>query len=359
MKKIIHFHPDWVYANRFLQPLMKAEKQIGYHTKLVTAKNTPKNNSHIDFDIFKTFYKFPVVIFKLIKLFYINRPDIVFCHNTSSSFFPLLIARILFIKKIIYFNHGVPFIGYQGILRYLLSWLEKINCALGTNIITVSKEMQKVLGTISNKKIEILHKGSACGIDFGNFQNEKKSIIKLKKKLNIGLKDRVFLYIGRPNKRKGFFDIIEIWEKKFNLNKNYKLLLLGIDSLDFKKNNKTIPENAFPLSFVKDINNYHFIADYFFMTSHHEGLSYSILESFNYKTLVLSNNIPSVAELVLDRKTGFLIDNNSAENYYDSVMECEKNIKLRNKIIKNANKILEKYDRKDFMKHYKSFLEKL
>ncbi len=359
MKKIIHFHPDWLYANRFLSPLMQAEKQLGYDTKLVTAKNTPKNDLHIDFDILKKFFKFPIAIFKLTQFIYINKPDIVYCHNTVSSFLPLLCGRILFIKKVIYFNHGVPFIGHQGALKYLLYWLEKINCLLGTNIITVSEEMRTVLATISKKKIEIINKGSACGIQYTNFQSEKKHSIKLKKKIKIGIKDRVFLYIGRANKRKGFYDVIEIWETYFKKNKNFKLFLLGIDSLDFKKNNKTIPENAFPISFVKDINTYHYIADYFFMTSHHEGLSYSVLESFNYKTLVLSNNIPGVSELVVHRKTGFLIDNNCAKNYYDTVMECEKNIKLRGKIIKNAYKVVKKYDRGQFIKYYKNFIEKL
>ncbi len=359
MKKIIHFHPDWIYADRFISPLMKAEKQIGYNTKLVTAKNTPKNNLHIDFNIFKTFYKFPLLTIKLIKFFYTNKPDIVFCHNSSSSLFPLIIARFLFIKNIIYFNHGMPFVGYKGILRYLLYWLEKINCVLGTNIITVSNEIKQVLGNISNKKVEILYNGSACGIDLRKFQSEKINSTKLKKKFNFGHKDKIFLYIGRPNRRKGFYDIIEIWEKKFSLNKNYKLLLLGIDRVDFKKINKKIPQNAFPLSFVKDINNYHFIADYFFMTSHHEGLSYSVLESFNCKTIVLSNNIPGVEELVQHRKTGFLIDNNCAKNFYDTVLECEKNVKLRSKIIKNATKMVQKYDRKEFMKYYKNFLKKI
>lgn len=357
MKTIIHFHPNWNYADKFISPLIKAEEEIGYESQLVTALNNPINNLQIDFQILKTPYKLPVIIFKLVKLLYINRPDIVFCHNTTSSVLPLIIARILFIKNIIYFNHGVPFIGYQGFFRYFLRGLEKINCALSTNIITVSNEMRLILGNITKKKIEIINNGSACGIDLEKNKNEKINVTKLKKKLNFGLKDKIFLFIGRPNKRKGFHDVIKIWEKKFIFNKNFKLILLGIDSVDFKKINKTIPKNVFPLSFVKNIDDYHFMADYFFMTSHHEGLNYSVLESFYFKTIVLSNNIPSVLELVNDRETGFLINKNCPKNFYDIVNECEKNINLKRKIVKNASKVVTKYDRKKFMKNYKKFLE--
>ena len=357
MKRIIHFHPNWIYADKFINPLIKAEEEIGYDSKLVTAKNNPIKNLQIDFQILKIPYKFPIIIFKLVKLLYVNRPYIVFCHNTTSALLPLIISRILFIKNIIYFNHGVPFIGYQGFLRFFLQRLEKINCALSTDIITVSNEMKSILGNITKKKIDIINNGSACGIDLEKNKDEKFNIIKLKKKLNFGLKDKIFLFIGRPNKRKGFDDVIEIWEKKFNLNKNFKLILLGVDSLDFKKMKKSIPKNVFPLSFVKNIDEFHFIADYFFMTSHHEGLNYSVLESFFFKTIVLSNKIPGVSELVIDRKSGFLIDKNCAKNYYDLVNECEKNINLKRKILKNASKVVTKYDRKKFMKNYKKFLE--
>ena len=36
MKEILHFHPNYFYAKKFVKPLMLAEKKAGYFSKIVT-----------------------------------------------------------------------------------------------------------------------------------------------------------------------------------------------------------------------------------------------------------------------------------------------------------------------------------
>ena len=61
---------------------------------------------------------------------------------------------------------------------------------------------------------------------------------------------------------------------------------------------------------------FHFyLADYLFMTSHHEGLSYSVLEAFLNRTLVISNKIDGVSELVQINYNGFLVKKIISRNF--------------------------------------------
>ena len=69
----------------------------------------------------------------------------IFVHNSTSALLPIFVSRLLNVKKIIYFNHGLPYVGYDGALRFFLKILEKINCGLAHTIITVSDDMKKNL----------------------------------------------------------------------------------------------------------------------------------------------------------------------------------------------------------------------
>ena len=66
----------------------------------------------------------------------------------------------------------------------------------------------------------------------------------------------------------------------FKNKSNFKLILLGINQNDILKTKKRISNNIFPMGLIDQPDSYFNLADYLFMTSHHEGLSYSILEAF-------------------------------------------------------------------------------
>jgi len=74
------------------------------------------------------------------------------------------------------------------------------------------------------------------------------------------------------------------------------------------------------MSFVQDPENFFVIVDYLFLTSYHEELNYSILEALVTKTLVISNDIEGVSEIIKNKVNGLLIKNNNHQNYFDSIM---------------------------------------
>jgi len=354
MKKILHFHPNAFYAQKFVTPLNNAEKEHGFLSKLVTETADRSSDHIINFSISFNPLKFIYRFLNLLTLLIRNKPNIVVVHNSSTALIPLLASRLLFIKHIIYFNHGIPFLAYRGVLRVLLFFLEKFNCILSKDIITVSYDMKSKFKSITRKKVIIIHKGSASGLDL---ENKKHKVNFLKKIINFNISDKIILYVGRPNKRKGFFDVLNMWNELYQDKNDFKLILLGISQSDIIKKTKIKAENIFPMGFVVDSEPYYQLADYLFMTSHHEGLSYTVLESFKYRTLVISNKIDGVSELVQHKFNGFLVKNNNKHGFLNFVKYCEKNKKLKENFLDRSIKVIKKYEREKFLQSYIAFLK--
>lgn len=359
MKKILHFHPNAFYAQKFVGPLINAEKKNGFYSKLISETTNGPSDHLVKFSITPNPILLVLRCIKLLILLKKTKPDLIFVHNSTSALLPLLISRFSCVSKIIYFNHGLPFLGYVGLLRFLLISLEKLNCFFSDLIITVSYDLKKKYMNLTKKNVNIIHNGSASGLDLKSKIQNINLINKIKKKLSFNTNDIIILYVGRPNRRKGFFDIIKIWDDDFKNKKNFKLMLLGINQNDFFKKIGNIPENIFPMGLVTETEPYFCLADYLFMTSHHEGLSYTILEAFKHRTVVISNNVYGVTELVKNGFNGFLVDKNNKNDYVKFLNYCEINQKLKKKMLDRSIELISKYSRQSFLKHYIKFIEKL
>ena len=105
---------------------------------------------------------------------------------------------------------------------------------------------------LTKKKVSIIHNGSACGLVLNTKTKKlnKSSLDILKKRINFNTGDIIILFVGRPNKRKGFFDILEIWDRFFKNKSNYKLILLGISQKDILNTKQRITKNIFALGLI-------------------------------------------------------------------------------------------------------------
>jgi glycosyltransferase involved in cell wall biosynthesis len=360
MKIILHIHPNGRYAQKFIEPLREVERGFGYLSLMVNALYSKPTDDKINLSLSKSnFLKLPFNIIIFFLYIYRIKPDIIIAHNSTFASLPLFICKLLRVKKRIYFNHGIPFIAYSGILKKILYLFEKINCLFSTEIITVSQAMKKILLEISSKKISIISNGSSCGIDLDDPAYLKEDKRSLRNNMGFRSNDKIILFVGRPNKRKGFYDIIKVWNKYFILNPNFKLILLGISKSDILKFYDKIPNNIFPMTFITNPEKIFLISDYLLVTSYHEGLNYSVIEAMISNTVVISNNIMGVSEIIENNTNGFLVDNNNHEEFFKNIMKCEKCVSLRNSILQNCLMSVQKYDRKVFLKEYLAYLSKL
>ena len=271
---------------------------------------------------------------------------------------PLIAARVANINNIIYFNHGVPYLGHNGLTAKTLKIIESINCLLATEIITVSIDMTLELKKITSKNVRLIHNGSACGIDLHEYSKKNHSNNSFRKKLNIDSKDFVFVYMGRPEKRKGYNFLINLWANNFFNRMDHKLLICGSDYNELKKNLDDVPSNIIPLGFVKNIPEVLSNSDCLILPSLHEGLSYAILEAMACECLIISNNIPGIGNLIKNQINGHLLNVND-ENEYIKTMKSIQGNDGNKQLIKAGLKKVKAYDRKNYIKAYIDFINNL
>jgi glycosyltransferase involved in cell wall biosynthesis len=351
MFDVIHFHPNEAMANKFVSPLLKMESKVNIKSKLIVSNNK-KDGIKFSLSI-HNLLTLPFAFFKLLKTIKTNSPKVVIAHNTTSAFLPLLAAKVCGVKHIIYFNHGVPYIGHFGITKMALKTLERINLRLSTEAISVSSDMVKLLNKISKKTISLINNGSACGITLSKNKTDKN-----KYRESLGFKDNDFLvaFIGRPEKRKGYHFSITVWEKFFANKAGFKFLLYGGNN-EIKHLKSREINNIFFMGFENDINKVLTSIDCIILPSLHEGLSYVCLEATLAKCPIICTAVPGLRLIVKNNKNGIVVNRDYA-SYAKAIKSLQSRKLDAHAQEKFSKKIYKKYNRDDFSRAYIKFLRK-
>lgn len=308
--KIVHTIVNTFTAKRFIEPLILAEEEQGIDSIILI---DPLNGSPLFLDSLKCKYKKSkfdltfnplLLIIKFLHLsFILNKikPDMTICHMTKGAFLPLLASSMLGVKRRVYYNHGVPYIGYSSLIRFILKNIEKINCYLATEILTVNHELMPYLSCLTSKNISAINPGSISGIPNDFFCKPNASDInKLKDKYNIEKNKTVFIYVGRPYKRKGFHLLLEAFENIITESdvlppeKKPTLLIVGCSHNDVKKILNYVPNYINIYTSIIDIHELYKCSDITVLPSYHEGFSYALLEGAASSCILLSSNIVGV-----------------------------------------------------------------
>jgi N,N'-diacetylbacillosaminyl-diphospho-undecaprenol alpha-1,3-N-acetylgalactosaminyltransferase len=360
--KILHFHSNGQMAVSFVEPLIEAERAEGHVSDLiVSSRKTSMEQREIPYDfLFKNLIVMPFISIRLCKLLCERRPDILISHNTKSSLLPLLSGFLMGVKIRIYFNHGVPYIGYKGILRWILRTLEWLNMKFSTHVLTVSSDMVILLKKINPKESPVLIlNGSAAGIDLEKLDSSQYKNDSWRESIQLQKTDVIVLFIGRPEKRKGFECALRLWAEHFQQDLKYKLVLCGPTLTDVLRFLPSAPSNMRCLGFVKNIPEILSNADALILPSYHEGLPYAVLEAMAAKCVVMGNNTEGIRSLIQHQKNGFLIENNNLSEYERIIRTLDENNKELEKIREQGLITAQKYSRKAFLPAYIKFLKDL
>jgi glycosyltransferase involved in cell wall biosynthesis len=357
--KIIHFHPNGSMASIFVAPLIQAERKRGYESTLITSvKQLAGEGTVIPYDI--NFRNLPGIIFAFIKICIVlsgKRPNVVISHNAKSSFLPLLAARIVGVQCRVYYNHGVPFMGYHGLVRWVLKLFEILNCFLATEVVAVSPEMRRLLlGVNPTARISVIGHGSACGIDLDKYNATRYADSPFRQNHGISKNDLVVVFVGRPEKRKGFDLVLKLWCTHFK-DTSYKLVLCGPDKTTVLKRIPNIPSNIICMGFIENVPEILAGADCLMLPSLHEGLPYAVLEAMACECVVVANDVSGIQSLVRDGVNGYLVSGNAISNYAEVIKAMKNRGDELADIRGRGLETVRQYSRVDFLPAYLEFIE--
>lgn len=223
-------------------------------------------------------------------------------------------------------------------------WFEKLATKNAKAFIaptTYAGNVSKELFGIKNKRVQTIH----YGLELSLFENPNP------KHFEKGL----MLYIGTIIRKKGVFELPEIFKKVRMQFPDAKLILIGGDSSDVKTSSHSTwqllqkefdPHDLEKVSYLgkipyQDIQNYIKQAHVCIFPSFAETLGMVTIESMALQKPVVNTNIGWAQELIVDGESGFLVHPQDHTLYADRILELLVDTNLCLTMGENARKRME------------------
>jgi glycosyltransferase involved in cell wall biosynthesis len=266
------------------------------------------------------------------------KPDIVHTHASKAGALGRKAAFACKVPVVVHTFHGHVFHSYFGKIKTLLfKFIERRLAKKSSGIIAISDIQKKELSEIHKicpaEKIKVIN----LGFDLEKFNSRAKTHRKeVREKYNIQENEVAIAIIGRLTAIKNhafFFDVVEEVLKKGNL--NCKFFVVGDGDLKesvflrAKEINEKYGEKIVLTSWIKDIATFNAGMDIISLTSDNEGTPVSLIEAQASEVAVITTNVGGVKDIMLDGKTGFIIEKGNLKEYSEKLGYLIENDEIR------------------------------
>jgi len=299
-------------------------------------------------------FTFPFVLAKLIRI----GPDIIHVHDT-----PFILPAILYKKlfgncKVILSTHYF-FKQNPPLINKLLFSFDMKSAPV---IASVGKTMQKDTKSLYGKNSYLV----SLGLETDKFKRcSDAEIQKTKKKYKIPLDKQIVVFLGRIVDQKGIdlaIDGIAVAVKK---NKNILYVLAGSGDEEYVKKlwqkieKLGIKDHAMMIGQVPedDIVKIYSMADIFLTTTLWETISISAMEALSCSTPVITTDVGSMRDIVIDGFNGFVLKKRDSKALAQRILSLLRN---KEKFSQNARKFIEEnFELRKVAENYLMLYERL
>ena len=298
-------------------------------------------------------------IYKIRKIIKSNNYDIVHCHSTKAGFVGRLAGFLSGHPNIVYSPHGFMFCDTRIKFKRLLYLnLEKYLGYLTNKVIAVSgseRDLALHHQIVPSKKIITMY-NSIDPSDYEDF----KYVNKVQEKLKDKSKQVILGTVGRLYYQKDPITLINSFKVINDRFPNTKLVIVGDGPLE-KECIQLIKQlnlsNQIELAgFQKDSKTYYQMFDIFMLSSHYEGLPYSLLEAMMMGIPAVGTDVVGIKDLILHGKTGYLVKEGDHKELADAVIKMLENPDLLSLFSLNAkNRAKVEFNFVEGIKGYQDF----
>lgn len=279
------------------------------------------------------------LLFQLKKLFDKIQPDIIQANGSDTFKYAVLGLLGNRKPKLVYRNISIMshWVKDRLLIKSFYKLLAKrVDCFVSVGDLA-SSDLQGLLGLPSNQSIVIKRGIIAESVD----KTKARSV--LEEKYLIQSNDFLLIQLGSLSKEKNIEFSLELIHKVNARNIDVKLLIVGDgpekESLQIKARGLKIDRAVIFTGNVKNPQNYLAGADLLLLTSQIEGVPGVVMEAAFHKTPAIGVNVGGVAEVIINEKTGILINTHSIYSFEEHVLSL---INDRNKLLeygKNAHRL--------------------
>ena len=293
-----------------------------------------------------------ISLWRLIKTFKKERPDIVHSMTPKAGLLGMCAAKIAGVKFRVHSFTGLVFPTATGFKRLILKITDKLTCFCATHLLPEGEGVKRDLqnNRITTKELKVLGHGNIRGIDLEHYSRSAEV-----EKMALSIREPelfTFLFVGRIVKDKGVNELVEAF---LRLNEEFlktRLILVGgkdsgidpINHLIQKEidNNPKILEVGLQL----DVRPWYAAVDCFVLPSYREGFPNSVIEAGAMGLPCIVTDINGANEIILEGENGIIVPPKSVDALYLAMKEMLINIEKRQKMANSARELVaERYER--------------
>lgn len=276
-------------------------------------------------------------LYKLIKFFKKEKPQIVHTHTPKAGLLGMMAAKITRVPNRLHTVAGMPLTVATGNKRRLLDQMERLTYFCATKIYPNSYGLEKII--IDNKytsknKLKVIAKGSSNGIDTTQFDPSSVSETskkRIRKELGINDNDFIFLFVGRIVKDKGINELIKAFSELSSEYPHIHLVLAGRYEMNLNpitlETKSTIELNSriHPVGFQSEIKDYFAFADVLTFPSYREGFPNVVMQAAAMQLNSIVSNINGCNEIVKNGENGWIVPVENSDELKNRMEWCINN----------------------------------
>ena len=314
-----------------------------------------------------------ICLWKLIRLFKKEKPDIVHTHTPKAGLLGMLAANLAGVKIRIHTLAGMPAMAAEGNKKGLLESAEKWTYANATEVWPNSKGLYKHVlkeGLANESKLKLVGFGSSNGVDLSKFNREElkeNHLVAATMRIMPGESDFIILAVGRLVKDKGIEELVSAFLNSKIVNMS-KLVLLGAFEQDLDplapETIQTIQDHPriVQIDWTEHVSHYLALADVLVHASHREGFPNVLLEAGAMQVPIICSDIIGNTDLITQQKTGLVFPAKDASILKEALEFAFVKREKMNSLADNLyEEIVEKYSREfvqdEICKQYQSLMK--
>ena len=264
-------------------------------------------------------------LFKLIKIFRKEKPDIVHTHTPKAGLLGMMAAKICGVKTRIHTVAGLPLMVESGFKYRLLKFTEKLTYACAGHVWPNSNSLMNVITEkklCNTGKLNMIAKGSTNGININRFNKEtldKNIVDEIKKQVNFTDEAMYMLCIGRLVKDKGIAELVNVFTQLQKNNDDLVLILVGeyeaaLDPLPAATLQEIkINPSIVHVNWTNYVEYFMHLADFFVFPSHREGFPNVLLQAGAMELPVICSKITGNIDIVTNNETGLIFESGNEQ----------------------------------------------
>ena len=303
-------------------------------------------------------------LWRLRKIFKQEKPDIVHSNTPKGSLLAMMAAKMAGVKHRIYLVTGLRYQGASGPLRWILKSMERLSCFCATKVIPEGNGVKQALinDHVTKKPLEVIHYGNINGLDTHYFSREEAAKVlgdraEMRKRLQLGEDDFVFIFIGRIVGDKGMNELAEVMRDFSKDYRRVKLILVGpfeseLDPL--KDGNEQFfreSENVRFVGYQADVRPYLLAADALAFPSYREGFPNVVLQAGSMELPSVVTDINGCNEVIENGRNGLIIPTKDAGALKKAMLTIvEQPEKTKDMALQARQVVAERFEQKELWK---------